>query len=139
VKATPRICVKPVSPVQQSNSNATIIAESEPDEALIKRIFTLAEDGLISLKIRPQGDNALTDALLLLLYGYRRIAQKENVFAVTLSRAAAQSAFQIYRLDRAMEPLKQFVRRGGQRRSTTYTLTSPGVTEAARLAMTLLE
>jgi len=40
VKATPRISAKPVSPAQQSNSNATIIAESEPDEALIKRIFT---------------------------------------------------------------------------------------------------
>jgi hypothetical protein len=110
-----------------------------PDDALMTRIFDRAEDGLISLKVLPPGENRQADGLLLLLYGYKRLAGTENVFAVTLSRAAKKSGILIDRTDRAMEPHKAYYGRGGVRRSATYTLNNQGVAFAERLAMQLLE
>jgi hypothetical protein len=127
----------PSSPKTPNNAGAVL--EGEPDDALIKRIFDLAEDGLISLKVFPRGDNAEADGLLLLLYGYQRIAKNDHVFAVTLSRAARKSGLQFDRVDRLMETQRAYIGRGGQRRSTTYTLNNQGVAQAARIAMSLLE
>jgi hypothetical protein len=128
-----------VAPAAKPAIPASPLKEGDPDEALIKRIFDLGEDGTISLKVLPRGDNALADGLILLLYGYRRIAETENVFAVTLSRAATKSGIQFDRIDRAIEPHRAFVVRGGLRRSATYTLNNQGIAHAGRLAMTLLE
>lgn len=143
MKAAPAAVSTPAAPLppqeNKGSSGITPGSSTEPDEALIKRIFDLGTDGLISLKVLPHGDKAPADGLLLLLYGYRRIAQNENVFAVTLSRAATKSGIQFDRIDRTMDAHSAYVRRGGLRRGATYTLNNQGVAHAAQIAMTLLE
>jgi hypothetical protein len=143
MKAAPQVPAKPAEAQENDKKNQSPMPPlgdgPEPDDALMKRIFDIATDGLVSLKVLPRGDNAQAQGLLLLLYGYRRISQIENVYAVTLSRAAAKSGIQFERLDRAMEPNTTYARRGGLRRGATYTLNNQGIAHAAQIAMTLPE
>lgn len=131
----PPAAVEPVKDPIKTNTAGQL--QGEPDDEFLKRIFDLGTDGLISLKVLPHGENAHSDGLLLLLYGYRRIPKTENVFAVTLSRAAAKSGIQFERLDRAMEQHAALVRRGGFKRGATYTLNNQGVARAAQIAMNI--
>jgi hypothetical protein len=145
MKAAPQVPPPKPTIQQPDNGNRTqsptppLGDGPEPDDALMKRIFDISTDGLVSLKVLPRGDNAQAQGLLLLMYGYRRIAQNENPFAVTLARAATKSGIQYERLDRAMEPNTAFVRRGGVRRGATYTLNNQGIAHAAQIAMTLFD
>jgi hypothetical protein len=109
----------------------------EIDDAL-KRVFDLGESGLISLKVLPRGDNAAADALLLLLFGYRKISGNESVFAVTLAKAAKKSGVIFERVDRAIEPHRNLVGRGGLRRGATYTINNQGIAEAEKMIPQLL-
>jgi hypothetical protein len=97
MKAAPQVPAKPAEAQENDKKNQSPMPPlgdgPEPDDALMKRIFDIATDGLVSLKVLPRGDNAQAQGLLLLLYGYRRISQIENVYAVTLSRAQPSPAF----------------------------------------------
>lgn len=115
----------------------------QPDGALansdLGRIFDIEESGLISLKVLPSGEKRNSDALLMLMYGYLKIAKTENIYAVTLSRAAKKSGVIFDRVDRVMDVHTDLVRRGGLRRGATYTLNNQGVREAEKMTRKLIE
>lgn len=116
---------------------AEITGDAERD-ALLKKVFDLDTPGLVSLKILPRGENASADSMLLLLYGYRKLGTSEQVYAVTLAKAARKSGVVFDRTDRALEPHHALFGRGGFKRSTTYTLNNAGEREAERILLTMV-
>ena len=57
---------------------------------LLERVFDLRRDGIVILKVLPEGPAQCAHALLLLLYGYHQV-KKEYVLATELYRSAEQS------------------------------------------------
>ena len=108
------------------------------DQALLTRVFDLREDGAVTLKMLPNGPDKNADAMLLLLYGYRRLKNEECVLATELFRAAEWSGVALRR------PAKEFVRngrfliRGGQRKGSHYSLNSQGLAMAKEIVAKML-
>lgn len=103
------------------------------NKALIERTF-LDKGGVVSLKVLPQKSKSRSsDSLMLLLYGYYLLHEDDNVLATQLMKAARQSGLPIDRIDRFLTTQKDFVGRGGSRRSTRYSLNNRGLTKAKEL------
>jgi hypothetical protein len=109
------------------------------DEAVIARIFELRQDGIVALKVLPKGDDKDANALLLILYGYRRLKQEEDVLATQLLRAAEQSGIAIYRPAHALSGHERYIIRGGQRKGSTYALNNQGMAKAEEVATKIFE
>jgi hypothetical protein len=109
------------------------------DDASMARIFQLREDDLVVLKVHPPETMNEADRVTLLLYGCRRLKNQEHVLATQLLRAARLSGLGLDRIDRAVESyIPEFVMREGQRKGTTYNLTTRGMTKAQEVAAVLL-
>jgi len=125
--AVPTKSAKPKSLAERD----AFVPDTEYDDALNNRVFELREDGLVVLRVQPTTDQREADALAMILYGYRRLKNEEHVLATQLLRAARQSGLGIDRVDRAIGAYPpRFVLRGGQRKGTTYTLTTQGAARA---------
>jgi hypothetical protein len=109
------------------------------DQALAARIFELRQDGIVALKVLPKGDDKEANALLLILYGYRRLKQEEDVLATQLLRAAEQSGISIYRPAHALSGQERYIIRGGQKKGSTYALNYQGIAKAEEIATKMLE
>jgi hypothetical protein len=104
------------------------------DDALLARIFDLREDGAVTLKVLPPtGPDTNADAMLLLLYGYRRLKNEDYVLATQLFRAAAQSGITLRRSVNEYMRNSRFVIRGGQRKGSHYALSSHGLAMAKEI------
>jgi hypothetical protein len=62
------------------------------DDGSLRRLFDLHEDGVVILKVLPVGAGRGAESLLLILYGYRRLKNKDGVLATQLHRAAERPA-----------------------------------------------
>jgi hypothetical protein len=115
--------------------------DREVDDAQMSRIFELRQDGIVALRVLPNGNDRDADALLLLLYGYRRLKNEEHILATQLLRAAKYSGLpSIDRIDRGFGPhLSRFVIRGGQRKGSTYTANNQGLAQAQEIAARMFE
>lgn len=101
----------------------------------LARIFELRQDGSIVFRVHPPESTEQADVLALLLLGYRRLAEKNNVLSTQLLRSARQSGLGDVRIDLMAQPhIPRFILRGGQRKGTTYTLTTQGETKAQEVA-----
>jgi hypothetical protein len=109
------------------------------DETLLARIFELRQDGVVTLRVLPKGNGKEADALLLLLLGYRRLKNEEDVLATHLLRAARYSGVSIYRPAHALADHEQFLIRGGQKKGSTYSLNNQGLTKAEEIAAKIFE
>jgi len=109
------------------------------DQALLARIFDLREDGAVTLKMLPNGPDKNADAILLLLYGYHRLKNEECVLATELFRAAEWSGISLRRPAKEFVRNGRFVRRGGQRKGSRYSLNSQGFTMAREIAARMFE
>jgi hypothetical protein len=99
------------------------------------RIFEFRQDGLIVFRVHPPETMDQADVLALLLLGYRKLGDKNNVLSTQLSRSARQSGLGDVRIDLMAQPhIPRFILRGGQRKGTTYTLTTQGETRAQEVA-----
>jgi hypothetical protein len=113
-------------------------AERAPDDVL-SRLFNIGKDGVVSLKLLPKGTNRSADALLLLLYGYRRLKNADNIYGTQLMKAARVSGVLVERIDRSLSPHADFFMRGGRKRSANYTINNQGVTAAEAMIKTIFD
>jgi hypothetical protein len=109
------------------------------DDALLSRVFQTGKDGVVSLKVLPRSEQREADALLLLLFGYRRIQKVDNVFGTQLAKAARASGIGVERIDRTLDTHASLFIRGGRRRGAKYTLNNQGVAAAERLVRKIFD
>lgn len=141
-RALLELCRKWLEQVREKEGQA-VQAEPEkpaPDvpSKVVGRVFTTAS-GSVRLKELPEGENTALDTLLILLWGFYRQMDRQNVPAVDLINAARESGLKIERIDRALAAQPQFYKRTGTRKGARYTLTSAGHAYAARRLLELWE
>jgi hypothetical protein len=113
----------------------TTARPASEDDASLARIFDVRQDGTLSFRVHPPDTIDGSDALALLLLGYRRLGTKENVLSTQLQKSARQSGLGEQRIDQLAQPhIPRFILRGGQRKGTTYTLTTQGISRAWEVA-----
>jgi hypothetical protein len=120
-------------PEESVSAAEMVSAEDVRDRSGLMRIFDVHLDGLVILKILPQGDGKEAEALLLILYGYRRLKNEEDVLATRLLRAAKHSGVIVNRAAPKLATHDRFVVRGGHRKATTYSLTLLGLAMAQEI------
>ena len=116
--------VPPVRPADEVSSEA------------LSRVFQVRQK-LVTLLALPKTDDFRSDALLMLLYGFEKLASMPAVTGVRLSEAARQSGVTLDRADRVMRGLTQYVNAGGVRRGRRYSLNNPGRKKAEELIIGL--
>ncbi len=114
---------------------AAAVGSSEPlDPAIIQRVFSFdANTGAVSLRILPRTERRDADALILLLYGYRALANQPDVNSGDLMKAARQSGLQLSRIDYPIAAHQQLITEGGLRRGKRYGINNQGVNHAEQL------
>ena len=110
----------------------------EPDQATLDRVFHVGDKDHVSLRVLPRTPNADADALVLILYGFYKLAQRTDVFAPTLMACAKQSGIQIDRSDRVISVNQQYINTAGARRGKRYSLNNRGQSFAQGLLREIL-
>jgi hypothetical protein len=122
---------------KRNNSELDEVPSEVPNE-IISRIFKRTGDA-ISLLSLPRTENPGADALIALLYGYRRLTAKHNVTGVALMQAARQSGVSIDRVDRVIDAREDFLMIAGAKRGRTYGLNNRGVKFGEELIMKMVD
>ena len=104
------------------------------DPVLASRIFDLNQDGAVTLKMLPRGRDTISEAMLLLLYGYRLLRNEEYVLATQLFRATERSGIPLRRPVKGAVRNGPFVNRGGQKKGSHYSLNTQGLEMAKEIA-----
>jgi hypothetical protein len=110
------------------------------DQSLLTQIFDFREDGVVVLKVLPEGgaDN-VADAILLLLYGYYLFKNEECVLATQLIPAAKQSGIWLRRpIHECIRKNDRFVVHNGQRKGSNYALNNEGLAVAKEIIAKIL-
>ena len=109
-------------------------------------IFGGYEDDLMTLKVHPPaGDTRDSDAILLVLYGYRKAGNEgaglAEVPVTKLKESLEVSGMRIGRIDRAAAPyLKSgYLLKSGRGKGGIYRLTNTGFSKAEEMARKLFE
>jgi len=132
------------TPQEKLNGAASNGAETKPSapaagalQDVLNRAFIVSGD-MVSLRALPaEGENRISDALILLLYGYRSLLQCDSVLSGQLCTAARKSGLTLDRIDRFMAP--GLTLSSGQKRGRRYTLNNPGVARAESLLEKLFD
>jgi len=138
VADAPSIGAKPPPKPQNGISGADDKNGKDPD-SLVKRIFELRQDGFVTLKMLPKGDQKEADAFLLILYGYRKLKGEETVLTTHLLRAAEFSGLQGYRPGSALATHDRYIIRGGYKKGSTYALNNQGLMRAEEIAAKIFD
>ena len=139
MRAIEKAPVAPTPPAVESGgptgerAAASPLGNDERVEQLLASVFEQRQDGIISLKVLPKGDNRDADALMLILFGYARLKGQDDVLATQLLRAAQQSGVSIDRPANTLATYDLLLIRGGQRKGTTYRLNNVGVAKAKEI------
>jgi len=99
-------------------------------EENLQRVFSTDDGGAVSLRILPRTERRDADALILLLYGYRILANSQDVNAGALMQAARQSGLQLTRIDQTISFYQNLITEGGLRRGKRYGLNNQGMSHA---------
>lgn len=96
---------------------------------------------LITLKVNPSGETRDPDAALLVMYGYKRAFQMDEVKVGRLKEALAVSGLRPDRMDRTLSDYiaKGFLLKTGRGPGGKYRLTTTGYDRADALAKNLFE
>jgi len=122
------------SPAYPSPAYPSPLAPRETfDRASLDRVFTLGDDGALTLKVLPPGPDSHADALLLILYGFYRLKNEAYVLATQLFRAAERSGIVLRRPVTEYVRNSRFVIRGGQRKGSHYSLSNQGLAMATEI------
>jgi hypothetical protein len=108
------------------------------DDGSLRHLFDLREDGGVILKVLPDGAEKGAEALLLILYGYRRLKNEDGVLATRLHRAAERSGVAIRWPAYELATYDRFVNRAGRRKGSTYSLNDQGLAIAQRISTKIL-
>jgi type IV pilus biogenesis protein CpaD/CtpE len=123
--------IDPIVPLEEHPARNSDGA-TEADQALLSHAFVETGD-LVSLRFLPRTENAESDALLAILYGYHALKSQSQVLSTQLARAAAQSGVNVERVVRAMAKNEAYWRRGGARKGTYYSLNNQGLIKAKEI------
>jgi hypothetical protein len=95
---------------------------------------------LVALRSLPTGESRYADAVLLVLYGYRRLREIDEVLVTNLKASLDASGSSPARIDRIAEPSirEGLLLKGGKAKGGRYRLTTQGVARAENLVRTLL-
>ena len=116
----------------------SIAAPDSFGSGILRRLFDLREDGVVALKVLPKGAEQGAEALLLILYGYRRLKNEDGVLATQLHRAAAQSGVSIRWPAYELATYDRFVNRVGRRKGSAYSLNGQGLAMAQEITTKML-
>jgi len=109
------------------------------EAAVLSRAF-LTRDGVITLAALPQGENALQEAILALLFGFAKVSNQMTVTALALAKALRLSGKDPDRIDRDLKDvLGSIVTKSGAGRGTRYGLTNAGMKRAEDIVRGLHE
>jgi hypothetical protein len=106
---------------------------------MLTRIFAVDTDGQVSLRILPRTPDRDADALIVLLYGFRRISNQMDVLVGKLGKSARQSGIQIERIDYAIAPNVELITKGGARVGARYGLNNRGLAKAEEMIAGMLQ
>jgi hypothetical protein len=104
-------------------------------EGLVDLFRVAASPRALSLRQLPAGKTPEADAALLLLFGYQRLRNEDDVPATTLNAALAQSGCRTIRLDRILKAYlnDRSIVRTGRGKGGRYRLTNLGLHKAEDL------
>jgi hypothetical protein len=104
-------------------------------------IYECPEEGMVTLKVQPTGEQRHADAVLLLLWGFKQTTGKDDVPVTKLMEALSVSGLRVGRLDRVMgDYLKEgLILKGGKAKGGRYRLTNTGAVKAENMARILFE
>jgi hypothetical protein len=111
-------------------------SQSEPtSEGLLQRIYQAdSKRGIVSLIHLPtESANRSSDAAMLILYGYKKLLNIEDVPVTKLMAGLRQSGIHVSRLDGIMSVYSQSVLKGGSRIGGRYRLNNQGLAQAEGL------
>lgn len=133
---TPATSPSSVSRITQIGQEAL---EAEP----VRRLYIFSKGGdFLSLAFPPRGEERHQQALLLVLYGFRKLLGQDDVAVGVVKDSLEQSGFVVDRVDRIASPLTKagLVWKGGKKgKGGKYRLTNLGFTEAEATVKGLLE
>jgi hypothetical protein len=111
--------------------------ESEPsipiDQGLLDRVFQKYDD-IVSLRMLPSSINPdwQADSVILLLYGFWRLANVSEVPVTKLNQGLRRSGIGVIRVDGIVDVHKRLYMKGGVRSGGHYTLNTQGKATAER-------
>jgi len=130
--------VPPASPPPPGMSGTPAREESVPqgevDQELLSRVYQKDGD-LVSLRMLPQRTNPnwQADAVILLLYGFLRLANMPDVLVTKLNQGLRTSGIALTRVDHIIEVHSNLYMKGGVRSGGRYTLNNQGRAIAERM------
>jgi hypothetical protein len=127
-----------ISSAGDTEAKPSVAPSESADIRLLRRLFDLRQDGVVTLKALPPGAERRAEALLLILYGYRWLKNEEGVLATQLLRAADQSGISIRCAAYELAPYGRFVNRIGQRKGSAYSLNHEGLAMAQEISSKML-
>ena len=107
----------------------------------LEQIFLADEKrDLVMLRSLPTGEARYADAVLLVLYGFRRFREQDEVLVTVLKSSLEASGSSPARIDRITEPLirEGLLLKGGKAKGGKYRLTTKGVARAEELTQQIL-
>ena len=110
-------------------------ADVVPEAERLARLYTVGKGGRLRLRKLPK---RTADALLLVLYGMRRLQDRTWVHAPGMTSAARASGAHFERADRLLAAYQDLVEGFGKRRAKRYRLTAAGREHCARLVKELV-
>jgi hypothetical protein len=127
------------------SAGSTVLEGKDKKEDIPEELTPLFETdqkrGLVTLRALPDGEQKHGDALLLVLYGYRRLRAQDEVLVTKIKSALETSGPAPGRIDRVAEPYQRdglLVKRGA-RNASKYRLTNKGIIRAEELAKHLMD
>ena len=112
------------------------------DFAAVWNIFAVDEKrNLITLKVHPTGDKRDADAILLLLYGYLKIQNQDELLVTKIKDSMESSGLRPQRIDRALTTYinQNLILKTGRGKGGKYRLATTGLSRAESLAKELFE
>jgi hypothetical protein len=101
----------------------------------LQRLYDVDQKkGIVSLKhLPPESANRASDTAMLILYGFKKLIQTEDVPVTKLMAGLRQSGIHVTRLDGIMSAYSQCVLKGGSRIGGRYRLNNQGTMKAEEL------
>nr|WP_281719470.1 hypothetical protein [Nitrosomonas nitrosa] len=136
---TPTV-ITPLSGTAQMAGSISAMLFTDSAEQL-SRLYSLDDKrDLITLRVLPIGEDRHREALLLVLYGFLRLKNQDEIVVTKLKAALESSGSTPDRIDRTAEPYQRegYLVKGGMGKGGKYRLTNKGVTKAQEKVQELL-
>lgn len=127
------------TPAKGADVGATGVTEpaaAKGSNRALQNLFDVNhKTGIVSLHVRPRGDTANADSIVLLLYGFKELLGQEYVLVTKLAPAVRKSGLPIVRVDRLLEGHLRdgLVQKGGARKGGKYSLSNTGIAKAKEI------